>query len=123
MDIEVQFSIEEAADFLACAHLALDANLISPAISNAVHSAIRAKDAICLQEKGFSASTRRHADAVAELRRIPVLPSTNIRQFAQLIDAKPRAEYQFVRHSKADAQRYVLLSGRFFEAIEKLLQT
>ena len=123
MDLEVQFSLNEAQQFLIVAKFALESGLYGPAISNSAHSAIRSKDAICVKAKGLSKSTRRHADAVNELKSLGLLPVSSLRQFALVIDAKPRAEYQITQFSRSDAARCVQAAERFYFSVEKQLQT
>ena len=108
--------LSKAEEFLEAAETNLDQKLCNAATSNAIISAINAKDAICLGLTGHTSKSDNHVEAVQELKRAGRVGSELSATLSRLLKLKTRSQYapMSVASSQADkavewAQR--MLSG------------
>ena len=102
-----------AEDYLTAAENNLQAGLLNPAASAAVHAAICANDAVCLALSGERSSSKTHGEAVRLLRQackgtpFEAEAGRRARQLTDILSVKTEAEYSGRRVSEREAARVV----------------
>lgn len=111
---EARAHLLKAREFLEAAEFLLDLELFNAVTSNAVTSAINAKDAICLALTGTTGKTDNHADAVDELRKAGSAhksAAATTKQLAtvlgRVLRLKNKSQYQTIDIARTDAAKAV----------------
>lgn len=94
-------SLEQSHKFLTASEVLNQRGLINPSVSAAVHAAIHAKDALCIEMLGVTRGTKSHVQAISELQKTGVLSRRQLEQFSSVISAKTEAEYGSNEFSEA----------------------
>lgn len=108
-----------AEEYLMAAENNLQAGLLNPAASAAVHAAICANDAVCLALSGERPSGKTHGEAVRLLKRackgtpFEAEASARARQLTDILSVKTEAEYSGQRVTERQAARVVEQARRF----------
>ena len=85
--------LSKAEEFLEAAETNLDQKLYNATTSDAIISAINAKDAICLGLTGHTSKSDNHAEAVQELKRAGRAGSELSATLNRLLKLKTRSQY------------------------------
>lgn len=93
MKPQAEQSLRQAQAFLEAADLLEAQGLTNPSVSAAIHAAIHAKDALCIEVMGTTKGTKNHAQAIQELESTGLLTRRQLEQFASVIASKSEAEY------------------------------
>jgi len=108
-----------AEEYLMAAENNLQAGLLNPGASAAVHAAICANDAVCLALSGERPSAKTHGEAVRLLKRVckgtpfEAEASARARQLTDILSVKTEAEYSGQRVTERQAARVVEQARRF----------
>lgn len=121
MEQHLEKSIKLAEEYLAAAKISLEHGLSKPAISLAIHSAIHAKDALYLKERGIVVKPRSHAQAIKDLRSLGVLAESSLNQLSRLLASKAEAEYGQQDLPIFDAVALVRDAERFLATVKAYL--
>ncbi len=115
--------IEKSEEFLEMAKLAVQNAKYSSAVTNAIHSAISALDALTTSYKGKRASDD-HTEALSLVRGIfaPQEYHEIKKQFTSLMDKKNASEYQPVLMESRDAQYSVKWAERILNKVKTNLK-
>jgi uncharacterized protein (UPF0332 family) len=121
---EARFWLESAKHLLEGESDDSERNIV--AVAQAVHSIIRANDALTLRFLNRRAT--RHGEAVemfstlVQLGKIPQsFSGLRTAVLRPAVEMKSKADYKGVYASKADAERWIARAGRFLEAVESLV--
>ncbi|HEY7853984.1 MAG TPA: HEPN domain-containing protein [Aquiluna sp.] len=110
-----------AEEFLAVAQFALDSGFYNAAGTNAVTSAIRAKDAYAIEFAGQSQKSSDHGRAISELNRIGREGPSLSRSLEKILKEKNRFQYQDVFSAQESARVQVKRAESFLLAIRATL--
>lgn len=121
MKAATQINLALAEEFLAVARFALEAKYFNAAGTNAVTSAIRAKDAYAIESSGQSQRTSDHGRAVSELARIPVEGPLLAKTLEKILKEKNRFQYQDVFTEQEVARVQVKRAEAFLLAVREAL--
>lgn len=116
-----QINLALAEEFLAVARFALESRYFNAAGTNAVTSAIRAKDAYAIENSGESQRTSDHGRAVSELARIPGEGALLAKTLEKILKEKNRFQYQDVFSEQETARVQVKLAEAFLLAVREAL--
>ena len=115
--------LSQANSYLLAATHARQQGLNNPAISLAVHAAILAKDAYCIEIAGSSRKSRDHHAAIAELQGAGGVPGPQLNQIRSLLASKNSAEYEAQVFSDAKCDKLLTQAERFCAFVENTLNT
>ena len=118
---EARGHLTKAREFLDAAELSSDLDLRNAATSDAVISAINAKDAICLALTGRTSKSDNHSQAVEELRRSGVAGAAQATTLSRLLMLKTRSQYMSASVSAADMKKSVEWAHRLLAAAEAVV--
>jgi HEPN domain-containing protein len=108
--------LEKAERFLRIADVAVDRGEWDPALSAAIHAAISAVDAVCVQRLAARSAEENHEDATNLLRTASDLPASDLatlsKQFELLVGMKTLAEYEDRLVTGQDAKEGHKLASR-----------
>jgi hypothetical protein len=114
-------AIRQSKNFLEAARLLGSQDLVNQSISMAVHSAIQAKDALCIEFSGRTQRPKSHNQALEELKSTGKVPKAQLDQFRDLLGAKNDSEYEAPNLSSQRAAVLLLQAERFYYfAVESL---
>lgn len=118
MKLQAEIHLKQANKYLVAADSAKLLGANNPAVSAAVHAAILAKDAYCIDKTGSSAKSTNHRMAITELERAGGVPKPQIDQFRSLLASKNEVEYQPDDISDANANKLISQARRFCSFVE-----
>lgn len=121
MKLQAEIHLKQANKYLVAANSAKLLGANNPAVSAAVHAAILAKDAYCIEKTGASAKSTNHRLAITELEKAGGVPKPQIDQFASLLAAKNSVEYQPDEISDANANKLISQARRFCNFVENAI--
>jgi uncharacterized protein (UPF0332 family) len=86
---DAKLFLGKAVEFLEVAKIALEKDLLSPAVGNAINAGISGADAVCTIKTG-EISQGQHEDAVEKVRAVDKAIARNL---SRLLHMKTRAQY------------------------------
>ena len=120
---EARGHLRKAREFLEAGQVTLDLNMFDAATSNAVHSGINAKDAMCLKLTGDSGKTQNHKDAATELRKAGPKAAAVADDLKRLLTVKSKAEYQSIAVARSEAAKALERAERLYNAALEIVTT
>jgi len=119
--------LREARRFWEVAQLADTPGFHSQAVSNAVHAAIAANDALCLHRLGERARGQSHSEAASALKRacqgssLEAQAAQRAQQLADVLAAKAPSQYYREQMDAETARRVMKQAERFLHWVEETL--
>ena len=109
---QARLHLSKAEEFLQAAETNLDQKLYNAATSDAIISAINAKDAICLALTGHTSKSDNHAEAVPELKRAGPAGADLSTTLNRLLKLKTRSQYAPMSIAPSHADKGVAWAQR-----------